>query len=344
MYFQRVMLSDCPCLLTKLLPVFFSLMSPGQRAVGRLAVFRSLWGAEVAASSHAERAVLIRNAGYDGVEASLSDLGASEAERVEHVEALREADLELIVGIYSSWGDYDESNWGDLHDCADAQVARFEAQLGEVKALRAGDALRHINAHSGSDAWDLNETQGYFRVALALGESALAPAPVSHETHRGRPLANPFVCHRLCEAFPTLRLTLDASHWFLVCERLLGARGGSSPASELEREAMRTICERVDHIHARVGTPEAPQIGAIAEAGRGSASEWEVASIEAHEALWQDVWRAARARGVTALSATPEYGPAPYTPMALNSEAPLSDVEDVTKCAARRLRALHART
>ena len=388
-----------------------------------LALFRSLWGCNAhapfrACRSAAERMLLLRGAGYDGVEASLADLGACTAERRDSVAALRGAGLELIVGVYASWGDYDDApgGWSDLHGGAAAQLERFEAQLCEVAALGAaeGRVLRHVNAHSGSDAWSEDEAQRYFERALPLGEAFSAtaataaaaaasagaagaaeevagsapppqqqqhqqqqqpqqqqqqqqqqrssvqlPAPaspsVSHETHRGRPLANPFVCHRLCAAFPALRLTLDASHWFLVCERLLGGHGGGGAAAAAaaaaegggsaaagcwEREVLLAMCERVDHIHARVGTPEAPQLTEVPPAGRAHATAWDAAAAAAHEELWEAVWRGS---GRRVLTATPEYGPVPYTPMAAADGAPLSDVWQETENAAGRLRELHRR-
>lgn len=44
--------------------------------------------------------------------------------------------------------------------------------------------------------------------------------PVSHETHRGRALFNPFITAHLLNRFPDLYITADWSHWTVVCERL----------------------------------------------------------------------------------------------------------------------------
>ena len=86
-----------------------------------LALFRSLWGCNAhapfrACRSAAERMVLLRDAGFDGVEASLADLGSCAAERRDTVGAVRSAGLELIVGVYASWDDYDDApgGWSDL--------------------------------------------------------------------------------------------------------------------------------------------------------------------------------------------------------------------------------------
>jgi limonene-1,2-epoxide hydrolase len=51
-------------------------------------------------------------------------------------------------------------------------------------------------------------------------ESALGIS-VSHETHRGRALFNPFITAHLLNRFSALHITADWSHWVVVCERLL---------------------------------------------------------------------------------------------------------------------------
>ena len=99
------------------------------------------------------------------------------------------------------------------------------------------------------------------------------------------------------------------------------------------------MCERVDHIHARVGTAEAPQLTTVPPPGQTHATAWAAAAAAAHEELWQAVWRGS-SKGV--LTATPEYGPAPYTPMAADG-TPLSDVWQETANAAASLRELHRR-
>ena len=50
---------------------------------------------------------IVTSGSYDGLEASLSDLGSCVSERREMVAALRAANMELIVGLYSSWTDYE---------------------------------------------------------------------------------------------------------------------------------------------------------------------------------------------------------------------------------------------
>ena len=109
---------------------------------------------------------------------------------------------------------------------------------------------------------------------------------LSHETHRGRVLCCPFATARLVRALPRLRLTADFSHWVVKSERLL-----DTPAEvELLREV---IAPAVDHIHARIGTPQAPQvsdIGAMHCAG----------AAERHYSFWEDVWAARESASLSA--------------------------------------------
>ena len=215
-----------------------SILAPPHRGSSSLLVlFRSLWGCE----AHLRTAWLLEtsSASYytEGPvrRGSKHRCSTSEdaAERRDAVAAMRELDLKLIVGIYSSWTDYGE-DWSDLHGSVADQLRTFESQLDEVRELRAeNDVLHRINAHSGSDGWSEQQAREFFATALSITRStekkgSSASAPVSHETHRGRPLANPFLCYRLCRSLEDLRLTLDASHWFVVCERLLGGSLGGS--------------------------------------------------------------------------------------------------------------------
>ncbi len=52
------------------------------------------------------------------------------------------------------------------------------------------------------------------------------------------------------EKIPELRITFDVSHWCNVHESLL----------EDQPETVDMTLQRVDHIHARIGHPEGPQV------------------------------------------------------------------------------------
>ena len=76
---------------------------------------------------------------------------------------------------------------------------------------------------------------------------------MAHETHRGRYLCCPFATARLLGRVPSLRLTADLSHWVLKTERLLDA-------PEEARLLGACIAPAVDHLHARLGAPQLPQL------------------------------------------------------------------------------------
>ena len=52
------------------------------------------------------------------------------------------------------------------------------------------------------------------------------------------------------------------------------------------------------------------------DGARATGSAAVAAAVSAHVAAWRAVWTARAAAGAAFLSATPEYGPAPYTPPA----------------------------
>ena len=120
---------------------------------------------------------------------------------------------------------------------------------------------------------------------------AQVPANASFETHRGRPLGHAFQCRRILDAVPGLRLTADPSHWHVVHERFLDMN------TRDERVLMNTVAGRVDHVHARIGNEERPQLAAPFD--DDAAADW-------HVAFWRKCWAAG------ARTACVEYGPAPY--------------------------------
>lgn len=66
----------------------------------------------------------------------------------------------------------------------------------------------------------------------------------------------------------------------------------------------REIAPRIDHLHARIGTPQAPQVAAVGAPSVALAAE-------RFYSWWEDVWSAhISTRGADAvLTATIEYGP-----------------------------------
>lgn len=172
---------------------------------------------------------------------------------------------------------------------ADAHIATLEQQF--EFAIACG-AMR-VNLHAGRDIFSFDDNQRIFRRILALGrESGL---PVSVETHRGRPTFAATETRRYLEALPELRLTADFSHWMVVHESNL----------EDQQETLDLAVDRSDHIHARVGYEEGPQVP------DPRAPEWKP-HLDRHLEIWQQIVERRREDGAEALTIAPEFGPPNY--------------------------------
>lgn len=268
----------------------------------RLKLFRSAWGLNIRADA-ARACANVRAAGFDGIEASLSDIGSSEAERRAFGRAAQGEGLELILSAYSSWVNYEgtyETKPVAAHVAGMLSDLRSCAELCQSLPL---PLVRLVNAHSGTDAWAEAEARDYFE-AVAAASPALGDAlpPVAHETHRGRYLCCPFATARLLARVPRLRLVSDLSHWVVKTERLLDA-------PEEARLLRERIAPAVDHIHARLGAPQLPQLADPADPSHAHAA------LRFHS-FWAECWSAREAaalseRGAVA-TATVEYGPAEH--------------------------------
>jgi len=173
------------------------------------------------------------------------------------------------------------------------------SQIGELhKGAGSDSPIERINAHSGSDAWGEIDSIEYLTRALSLSSRiGYALPPISHETHRGRILCCPFATARVLDVLPDLRLTSDFSHWVIKTERMLD--------TPLEVMLLRQkVAPCVEHLHARIGTPQAPQVisvlpNALTTRAAQRFYEW-------WEDVWDAQWAASRPSVVTA---TVEYGP-----------------------------------
>jgi hypothetical protein len=119
---------------------------------------------------------------------------------------------------------------------------------------------------------------------------------VYHETHRNKFSFAAHITKEYLQEIPGLQITLDASHWVCVAESFL----------KNQQEAMHLAIERTEHIHARVGYEEGPQVP------DPRAPEWQPA-LNMHLNWWDKVVDRKRLEGADAiLTITPEFGPFPY--------------------------------
>lgn len=259
----------------------------------QLLFFCPRWGSE--ALPWTEFLPRVRAAGYDGVEIGVAN-ETTAAELAAIWEQLDRHGLQVIAQHYAT---------------EDPDFARHHGTYAAwLEKIRPFPVLR-INSQTGKDHFSLAQNQALLATAHAFG--AASGTTVLHETHRGKFSFAAHVTHEYLLADPKLHLTLDASHWVNVAESYLA----DQPA------ALALALARTEHIHARVGFPEGPQVP------DPRAPEWQPA-VQAHLAWWDCVVARKRAAGPEALlTIAPEFGPPPYLPTLPFTQQPVTSQWDV---------------
>lgn len=220
----------------------------------------------------------VKESGYDGVEMVVS---TDEREKENWRKLLDEYQL-LFIGQVIEAGN----------------GKGFEEQIKETAYYLENAATMNpikIDSFTGRDYFSFEQNSEIIKLNLEIAEKL--GIPVVHEIHRGRfsfsaPCIQPYF-----NAFPQLRLNADFSHWCCVGE------------SYLQEKELAPIMEeaiiRSDHIHARVGYPEGPQVN------DPRAPEWEEA-LNHHLKWWDKIVDMHRKKGTEIFTITPEFGPVPY--------------------------------
>jgi sugar phosphate isomerase/epimerase len=163
----------------------------------------------------------------------------------------------------------------------------------------------YINCHSGRDYFSYEQNKSFIDHTIAL--SKRTGIKILHETHRSRIMYSAPAGRNYFDKIPDLRITFDVSHWCNVSESLLAN----------QPETMKIALERTDHIHARIGHPEGPQVN------DPRAPEWKEA-LDAHLAWWDKIVEMKKTSG-DILTMLTEFGPADYMPTEPYSRKPLAD-------------------
>lgn len=262
------------------------LAGPVARPGFQLKIMATDWGFPGSLDQYGAR---VRDAGYDGIEIWWSPDSTRQQE---------------IFSMLSKYG----LEVGFL--CAGSETDPAE-HLAHFKKMVEGAARNtvkrplYINCHSGRDYFSFEQNKAFIDLTTALSRET--GIRILHETHRSRMLFAAPVTRHFMEAVPDLRLTFDVSHWCNVSESLL--------ADQPQTLAM--ALERVDHIHARIGHPEGPQVN------DPRAPEWKPA-VDAHFAWWDTAIARKKALGevITVLT---EFGPPDYMPTLPYTREPLAD-------------------
>lgn len=257
-----------------------------QVPAGRLLMCCPRWGMEALPLDTFFRKT--KDAGYDGVEMGLP---GTEAERGQVAEGLAKHDLQLIA-----------MHFDPAHL---PQPDRLRAIEGTVRAAAALKPLK-ITSHTGTDFHAFEQNRPAFEHLQQLSQQT--GVPILHETHRGRFSFAAHVTHDYLRRLPALRLVLDISHWVNVHESLL----------DTQQEAVAAALAHTDHVHARVGHPEGPQVSDPA------APEWQ-GTLDKHLSWWDAYVAAQKARNAAFITFTPEFGPPSYLPTLPYTRQPVAD-------------------
>jgi len=248
----------------------------------KILFFQTDWGNTLPMDAFLAKA---KAAGYDGVELWMP---AGEDKKKSLKEGLKKYGLEVIL----------------LHGTArnlpfEEALRVYEVGLQEILAWKPVK----VNSHTGNDFWTPEQNLAF----IALGDryAKQVGIPVLHETHRGRFSYTLSEAVAMLRKFPNLKYTLDVSHWMVVHERLLTE---SDPL-------LQVIFPAVDHIHARVGFAEGPQVP------NPAAPEWKN-EVKAHLDIWEKIIRSQTGKVFTV---TTEFGPPPYMATVPFTNQPLAD-------------------
>jgi sugar phosphate isomerase/epimerase len=238
----------------------------------QLLILATDWGFE---GSRDQFFAMIKNDGFDGAELWCPD-EPKDLEALVNAAQKYNMEFGLLLGP------------GDVNP--DTNLIQFIAAIDKAIKLKP----LYINCHTGKDFFSYDDLLPYFEYTIEA--STKSGIPIYHETHRGRALYNTQITKKMIEKLPELKITGDFSHWCVVHESLLAD----------QEDTMDIAIERTEHIHARIGFSEGPQVN------DPRAPEWESA-VNAHFAWWDKIVDRKKQKGER-LTILTEFGPPDYMP------------------------------
>lgn len=224
------------------------------------------WGSEAQPWNEFMRSV--KSAGYTGIEYAITSNTNNQV--LDEVWNLAiQNDLKMIPQHF----DTISSDFSEHYDLYAIWLERIK-QYPHVK----------INSQTGRDTFTPEQNMALIH---------LAGPEIIHETHRGKFSFAAHITKNYLENNPDLKITFDISHWVNVAESYL----------EDQQEAISLAIDRAEHIHARVGYPEGPQIPDPRD------PEWQEA-VMLHLGWWQRIIDQNLQK--ESFTITTEFGPFPY--------------------------------
>ncbi|GEO07907.1 hypothetical protein SAE01_04030 [Segetibacter aerophilus] len=234
----------------------------------------------------------VKDAGYDGIEASLP---TDQKEKEEILSEIKSFGLEFIG-----------QHWETINPTFEEHYKEFEwrlRSLAEAKPL-------FINTQTGKDYFTFEQNKQLIDLAKNIAEET--GVPVIHETHRGKFSFAAHITETYLQKIEDLKITLDISHWFNTAETYLHD----------QVEAVELAISRTEHIHSRVGFIEGPQIT------DPRAPEWNEA-LQQHLDCWDKVIELQRKNNREIFTITSEFGAPPYMPLLPYTKQPIVDQWEV---------------
>lgn len=228
----------------------------------------------------------VKAAGYDGVDTWVPE---SQKKRNEFTRLLSDYKLAIVSHQHQAKG-----------NTITEFCKSFEYYL--ELSLETNPIL--INSHSGKDCFTLDDQLRILDTAENF--SVKNNIKIAHETHRGRMGFGPVNARELFRARLNMKITADFSHWVCVTESYL-----QDFKSELDEAIKRT-----EHIHARVGFTQGPQIP------DPRSLFWEK-EVEFFLQIWKRILVYQKSIGNKLFTITPEFGPPPYMWTNLNDNSPI---------------------
>lgn len=271
-----------------------------------LKVMATNWGFPGSTDAFCAKA---KQAGYDGIEVWWP--GEAKAQD-ELFNALQKHALQ--VGFLAGGSDRDPAK----------HLQQFIQMVNGAACQKIQKPL-YINCHSGRDYFSMEENGKFIDYTEKIvKETGLT---ICHESHRGRILFAAHITKQYLHKYPSLRLTLDISHWCNVHESLLHD----------QEDAVQLALSRTDHVHARVGHAEGPQVS------DPRAPEWE-AAVKRHLEWWDAVVQQKIRSGASTLTVLTEFGPPDYMPTLPYTRQVVSDQWAINEYMMQLLRKRYSRS
>lgn len=250
----------------------------------------------------------VLSSGYDGVEVLLPAASTPFTEAfLKKLSTVRETKPDFFLILQQLTAPENES--------VDSYIKKMSRSLMDLTDLKPG----FINTHTGKDYYSFDDNCRVIEAALNISHKT--GIRILHETHRGRFSFHAASLIPYLRQFPELELTGDFSHFCTVSESLL----------EDQEDIIGKIIPHVSHIHARVGHTQGPQVT------DPFLPEWEPQLIR-FEGWWQQIINDKIKSGVQMMTITPEFGPAPYMPLAPFTQEPLGNQWQINCNMMQRLR------